>query len=351
MLDRYFTLEDPTRIEPSHREMSVDGRAGVRAHAARLHRPARHRADRRAADRRLQDRHGAARGVRGQGAVPDEVLRGRALAHPRHDPAPAAAHLPGQRRDHAVRAGRGRPAGDRAQDQRALAGHRPGQRSGDWRPRQSRLCDWCSYQALCPVFGGTPPPLPEPETVAALSRGPGPEATAIPLPGPGPETAAIPSPGPGPETGLPGKLAPAGVPAQGGPPAAAPAQPVTPAREETRRPARPAPGTRAGRRPRRRGRRARADRLFMIGVPGTQIARPPQLPDNRSPERGCAGGVPCPLWPHRHRGHRYLPPKAAGGPAAGPNCCDNDNYRTHSVRPTRNRASEGNSSHSYPASP
>jgi putative RecB family exonuclease len=32
--------------------------------------------------------------------------------------------------------------------------------SGDWRPHQSRLCDWCSYQALCPVFGGTPPPLP-----------------------------------------------------------------------------------------------------------------------------------------------------------------------------------------------
>ena len=33
--------------------------------------------------------------------------------------------------------------------------------SGDWRPRQSRLCDWCSHQALCPAYGGTPPPLPE----------------------------------------------------------------------------------------------------------------------------------------------------------------------------------------------
>lgn len=30
----------------------------------------------------------------------------------------------------------------------------------DWRPRQSRLCEWCSFQALCPEFGGTPPPLP-----------------------------------------------------------------------------------------------------------------------------------------------------------------------------------------------
>ena len=25
----------------------------------------------------------------------------------------------------------------------------------------SRLCDWCDHQALCPAFGGTPPPWPE----------------------------------------------------------------------------------------------------------------------------------------------------------------------------------------------
>ena len=29
-------------------------------------------------------------------------------------------------------------------------------RSGDWRPRTSKLCDWCSFKALCPAFGGTP---------------------------------------------------------------------------------------------------------------------------------------------------------------------------------------------------
>ena len=34
--------------------------------------------------------------------------------------------------------------------------------TGDWRPRRSRLCDWCDHQALCPEFGGTPPPLPVP---------------------------------------------------------------------------------------------------------------------------------------------------------------------------------------------
>jgi putative RecB family exonuclease len=27
----------------------------------------------------------------------------------------------------------------------------------DWRPHPSRLCDWCAHQALCTVFGGTPP--------------------------------------------------------------------------------------------------------------------------------------------------------------------------------------------------
>ncbi len=32
--------------------------------------------------------------------------------------------------------------------------------SGDWRPRPSALCKWCAHQALCPEWGGTPPPLP-----------------------------------------------------------------------------------------------------------------------------------------------------------------------------------------------
>jgi putative RecB family exonuclease len=34
------------------------------------------------------------------------------------------------------------------------------QESGDWRPRRSALCGWCAHQALCPEFGGTPPELP-----------------------------------------------------------------------------------------------------------------------------------------------------------------------------------------------
>ncbi len=32
--------------------------------------------------------------------------------------------------------------------------------TGDFRPNPSRLCNWCSHQALCPAYGGTPPPYP-----------------------------------------------------------------------------------------------------------------------------------------------------------------------------------------------
>jgi len=37
------------------------------------------------------------------------------------------------------------------------------QKTGDWRPRQSALCGWCAHHAICPEFGGTPPPLPSPD--------------------------------------------------------------------------------------------------------------------------------------------------------------------------------------------
>ena len=33
--------------------------------------------------------------------------------------------------------------------------------SGRFVPRTSRLCDWCSFRALCPAFGGTPPEPPQ----------------------------------------------------------------------------------------------------------------------------------------------------------------------------------------------
>jgi putative RecB family exonuclease len=39
--------------------------------------------------------------------------------------------------------------------------------SGDFRPNKSRLCSWCDHQALCPAFGGTPPPFPADAAAAA----------------------------------------------------------------------------------------------------------------------------------------------------------------------------------------
>jgi putative RecB family exonuclease len=44
--------------------------------------------------------------------------------------------------------------------QRAVSTH-------DFRPNPSRLCGWCDHQALCPSFGGTPPPFPAEAAAAA----------------------------------------------------------------------------------------------------------------------------------------------------------------------------------------
>ncbi|MEU4244147.1 PD-(D/E)XK nuclease family protein [Actinoplanes sp. NPDC026619] len=35
----------------------------------------------------------------------------------------------------------------------------------DFRPKPSRLCGWCNHQARCPEFGGTPPPFPTTEVI------------------------------------------------------------------------------------------------------------------------------------------------------------------------------------------
>jgi putative RecB family exonuclease len=50
----------------------------------------------------------------------------------------------------------------------------------DFRPKPSRLCGWCSHQVRCPAFGGTPPPFPEPP-----AGGSGPVRTAASAEQPG----------------------------------------------------------------------------------------------------------------------------------------------------------------------
>lgn len=44
-------------------------------------------------------------------------------------------------------------------------------RTGEWLPNPGPACRWCSFTALCPEFGGTPPPLPAP-SVPAVPAGP-----------------------------------------------------------------------------------------------------------------------------------------------------------------------------------
>ena len=50
--------------------------------------------------------------------------------------------------------------------------------TGDFRPRPSRLCNWCAHQAHCPAFGGSPPPYPGwPEAFDEVDPDPALEAT------------------------------------------------------------------------------------------------------------------------------------------------------------------------------
>ena len=42
-------------------------------------------------------------------------------------------------------------------------------RTGSFRPQRSRLCDWCAFQAQCPIFGGTTPQIPDDGLARLLS--------------------------------------------------------------------------------------------------------------------------------------------------------------------------------------
>ena len=124
LVEKYFTLEDPTRIQPHGREELVevtlpDGLL-LRGFVDRL--DVAPNGALRVVDYKTGAR--AARGVRGQGAVPDEVLRTRPLAHPRRGRRAAQAALPqGRRRAH-LRPRRGRADPVRAHPRRDLGGDR-----------------------------------------------------------------------------------------------------------------------------------------------------------------------------------------------------------------------------------
>jgi putative RecB family exonuclease len=169
MLDRYFTLEDPTRIEPSDRELAVEAtlESGLllRGYIDRLDVAA-------SGEIRIVDYK--------TGTSPREEFEARALFQMRFY---AVALWLTRRRVprllQLIYLGNGeivRYAPDEA-DLRATVRKiealwraiERARSTGDWRPRPSRLCDWCAHQAICPEFGGTPPPLPAPGSVPAPS--------------------------------------------------------------------------------------------------------------------------------------------------------------------------------------
>jgi putative RecB family exonuclease len=160
MLDRYFTLEDPTRLEPAHREMAVqtmlESGLTLRGYIDRLD----------------VARTGEVRVVDYKtGTAPREEYEARALFQMKFYALVlwrTSGVIPRQLQ--LIYLGNGeimRCTPDEADllstERKINALWRAIERArdtGDWRPRPSRLCDWCAHQALCPVYGGTPPPLP-----------------------------------------------------------------------------------------------------------------------------------------------------------------------------------------------
>jgi putative RecB family exonuclease len=167
LLGKYFTLEDPNALEPAERELYVetalDSGLVLRGYVDRLDV---------AAD-------GAMRVVDYKsGRSPGPLFESKALFQMRfyalvlwrlHGRVPAMLQL--------VYLGNGEilryqpdEADLRATERKVEAiwrAIRTAEESGDWQPNRSRLCDWCAHRALCPAWGGTPPPFPVEAAAAA----------------------------------------------------------------------------------------------------------------------------------------------------------------------------------------
>ncbi|MFI0422702.1 recombinase RecB [Spongiactinospora gelatinilytica] len=161
MLERYFTLEDPTRLEPAERELYVEAVLGnglmLRGYIDRL--DVAPTGEIRVVDYKT-------------GTAPGRDFEARALFQMKfyalalwrlHGTVPRVLQL--------VYLGNGEVVRYAPEEADLLATERKvsalwqaierSMSTGEWRARPSRLCDWCDHQALCPEFGGTPPPLPE----------------------------------------------------------------------------------------------------------------------------------------------------------------------------------------------
>jgi putative RecB family exonuclease len=177
LIERWFTLEDPTRLEPAERELyvetDVDGLI-LRGYVDRLDLTP-------SGEMRVVDYK--------TGRSPSELFEAKALFQMKFY-ALVLWRLRGQvpRMLQLVYLGNSEIVRYSPDEAELVAVERKlkalwkaietAARTGDWRPSKSRLCDWCDHRALCPAWGGTPPPLPEGAAVLALD----PHASAAVVP-------------------------------------------------------------------------------------------------------------------------------------------------------------------------
>jgi putative RecB family exonuclease len=162
-LGRYFTLEDPTRLEPAEREAYVetllDSKLLLRGFVDRL--DVTPTGEIRVVDYKT-------------GKAPGESFEAKALFQMKfyalviwrtRGVVPRVLQL--------IYLGSGELLRYTPDEQDLLATERKVEalwraivsatETGDWRPSKSSLCGWCAHQSICPAWGGTPPPIPTPE--------------------------------------------------------------------------------------------------------------------------------------------------------------------------------------------
>ncbi|NYE03205.1 putative RecB family exonuclease [Kineosphaera limosa] len=160
LIERWFTLEDPTRLEPAERELyvetEVDGLT-LRGYVDRLDV---------APDGRMRVVDYKT------GRAPGESFEAKALFQMKfyalvlwrlHGRVPTRLQL--------VYLGNAEVVAYEPAEADLLAVERKlkalwlaidrATTTGDFRPKPGRLCNWCQHQTLCPAFGGTPPALPD----------------------------------------------------------------------------------------------------------------------------------------------------------------------------------------------
>jgi len=160
LLEAYFRLEDPTRLEPEARELLVetelDSGLLLRGYIDRIDVAP-------TGEIRIVDYK--------TGAAPRVVAEARALFQMKFY-ALALLHLrgavPTQLRLLYLADGESLTySPDEAELRRfertldaIWVAIRTAGRTGDFRPNPSRMCEWCSHKALCPAWDGTPPDYP-----------------------------------------------------------------------------------------------------------------------------------------------------------------------------------------------